>query len=161
MSGFGDDGRSDAGGAGMEQLESELAMLVRCLEAVQRRRSYPLERASYLLIGLVEREGPQSVGEIAHRLLLDASTVTRQVSVLADAGLVRKQANPADARSALVHATDHGLQKVCEMRKARFKRLELLFDGWSDSDREECGRMISRLNRSLVTAVSRDDKTEF
>jgi len=133
----------------MGPLEAELAMLVRGLEAVQRKRAYPLERAHYLLIRLIGEEGPQPIGEIARRLLLDGSTVTRQVAAMAAAGLVRKEANPADARSALVHATEAGIAKANAMRLQRFERLERLFHDWSEKERAECARVIGQLNASL------------
>lgn len=137
-------------------LEAELALLVRGLEAVQRRRVYPLERAHYLLIRLVETEGPKPVGEIARRLMLDDSTVTRQVAAMVEAGLVRKEANPDDARSALVHVTSAGLEKARAMREERFRRLEKLFQGWSQDDRAQCADVIARLNRSLQVLVGGD-----
>lgn len=137
-------------------LEAELALLVRGLEAVQRRRVYPLERAHYLLIRLVEAEGPKPVGEIARRLLLDDSTVTRQVAAMVECGLVRKEANPADARSALVHVTEKGVEKARAMREERFARLERLFHDWSEEERADCAAVIARLNRSLHTVVGRE-----
>lgn len=144
----------NARSSAMEPLETELAMLVRGLEAVQRRRAYPLERAHYLLVRLIGEEGPQPVGEIARRLLLDDSTVTRQVAAMTAAGLVRKKANPADARSALVHVTDAGLAKADAMRRQRFERMEHLFHDWTEEDRAECARVIGRLNVSLREVLS-------
>ncbi len=141
------------GGLAVEPLEAELALLVRGLEAVQRRRVYPLERAHYLLIRLIEEEGPKAIGEIARHLLLDASTVTRQVSAMADAGLVHKELNPSDARSALIHVTEAGLEKAAKMRLERFARLERLFNDWSEEDRSECAAVIARLNKSLREVV--------
>lgn len=151
-----DDEKRDAsplGGRAIQPLEAELALLVRGLEAVQRRRVYPLERAHYLVIRLIEEEGPKPVGEIARRLLLDASTVTRQLSVMVDSGLVRKEANPSDARSALIHVTQTGSEKASAMRSERVARLERLFQDWPESDRMECARVLARLNTSLREVI--------
>ena len=135
-------------------LEAELTMLARALEAVQRRRAYSLDRAAYLLIGLVEREGPQPVGEIARRLLLDGSTVTRQVAAMEKAGLVRKAPNPADARQAVVDVTDLGIEKAREMREQRYERLERVLADWSETDRDAAAALLSRLNRTLHASLA-------
>jgi DNA-binding MarR family transcriptional regulator len=137
----------------LDRLEAELALLVRGLEAVQRRRNYPLERAHYLLIRLIEEEGPKPVGEVARRLMLDDSTVTRQVAAMAEAGLLRKQPNPADARSALVLVTPTGRGKAGLMRRERLRRLEILFAGWSDERRLEGADVLGQLNRSLQRMI--------
>lgn len=131
------------------KLEWELAMLVRGLEAVQRRRSYLLERAHYLVIRMIEADGPQTIGAIARRLILDDSTVTRQIAAMAKAGLVTKRANPHDARSALVHVSAAGTAAAAEMRKQRFARLDILFAEWSEDERAAAAAVIGRLNRSL------------
>jgi DNA-binding MarR family transcriptional regulator len=107
----------------MADLEGELAMVARALEAVTRRRTYRLERAHYLLIRLVMEDGPQSVGRAARRLFLDGSTVTRQVAAMERLGLARKTSDPADARSAVVHVTPLGVRRAEAMRAERLRRL--------------------------------------
>ncbi|HET7413829.1 MAG TPA: MarR family transcriptional regulator [Pararhizobium sp.] len=134
----------------LADLEEALAFLVRGLEAVQRRRSYPLERAPYLLIGLIEREGPQTIGAAARRLLLDDSTVTRQVAVMVRHGLIRKAPKPGDARSIVLDVTAKGRAEAEAMRKARLKRLARLFRDWSEDEQQEGAKVLSRLNASLV-----------
>lgn len=134
----------------LDELEEALAFLVRGLEAVQRLRSYPLERAHYLLIGLIEREGPQSIGAAARHLLLDNSTVTRQVAVMVRQGLIRKVAHPDDARSSLLEVTPKGRAEAERMRAERLSRLGNLFRDWSEADRRTGARILARLNASLV-----------
>ncbi len=146
----GESGESHA----IAELEEALAFLVRGLEAVQRLRDYPLERAHYLLIGLIEREGPQSVGAAARHLLLDNSTVTRQVAVMARQGLIRKVAHPQDARSSLLEVTPKGHAEAARMRAERLLRLGRLFRDWSEEDRQAGARVIDRLNASLVDVAS-------
>ena len=140
-------------GGAIVALEAEITMLARTLEAVQRRRAYPLERAAYLLIGLIEAEGPQPIGEIARRLLLDGSTVTRQVAAMEKAGLLTKAANPADARSALVDVTPLGRDKAATMRRARHERLQRIFAAWPDDERREAARVLARINLALRTSL--------
>lgn len=138
---------------GMADLEEALAFLVRGLEAVQRRRSYPLERAHYLLIGLIEREGPQTIGTAARRLLLDNSTVTRQVAEMVRRGLIRKTANPDDARSTLLEVTADGVAEAAAMRAERMERIRHMVRGWSEDERRTGIDVLRRLNAALVDLV--------
>jgi DNA-binding MarR family transcriptional regulator len=146
-------------GIAIGPLEAELAWLVRGLEAIRRLRTYPLERAHYLLIRLVEEEGPQPIGEIARLLLLDDSTVTRQVAAMVEAGLVGKQTNPADGRSSLVAVLPAGREKAEAMRRERLARIENLFREWSEAERLDAARLIARLNRTLRETIA-DEQDE-
>jgi DNA-binding MarR family transcriptional regulator len=89
-------------------LERELAYLVRMLEAVQRKQHYPLERAQYMLLELLRENGPQPVANLAERLVLDSSTVARQVASMEQQELIDRIPNPDDGRSMLVRATQLG-----------------------------------------------------
>ncbi|HEU5019489.1 MAG TPA: MarR family transcriptional regulator [Pseudolabrys sp.] len=147
----------DTSGA-LADLEEALAFLVRGLEAVQRRRSYPLERAHYLLVGLIEREGPQTIGAVARRLLLDDSTVTRQVAAMVRHGLIRKAPRPGDARSIVLEVTAKGRDDAEAMRAARLKRLARLFRDWTEEERRQGAKVLSRLNASLIDVLKESQR---
>lgn len=134
-------------------LERELAYLVRMLEAVQRRRQYPLERAQYLLLELLG-EGPQPVASLAERLVLDSSTVTRQVAALEQQMLIDRLPHPDDGRSTLVRATRQGLIAAEQMRDMRLGRIALLFEDWNETDRATFAALLGRLNISLLRSLS-------
>jgi DNA-binding MarR family transcriptional regulator len=138
----------------LETLEQELAQLVRALEAAQRKRVYPLDRAQYLLLGLLEREGPQPAVSLARQLLLDDSTVTRQVAAMEAEGLIDRSPSPQDGRSMLVRATRHGLRMAAQMRKMRLGRIKLLFDGWTEAERSRLATLLAKLNQSFRQALS-------
>lgn len=138
---------------GIVALEYELSFLVRRIEAVQRHRTYPLMRAHYLVLLLLERDGPQPHGYIASELNLDASTVTRQITAMVDNNLITKQDHPDDKRSAILHATEHGLEKMEQMRQARLTRVRRLFKDWDPDARCQAAAMIARLNKSLAAAL--------
>lgn len=162
MSEISDLQRQDAAGTDRAEdahakLEQALAMLTRLLEAVQRRRSYPLERAQYLLILLLEREGTLSIGEAARRLMLDESTATRQIAGMEQQGLVRKTVNPEDTRSALVSVTPEGSQRAAAMRAERMQRVAVLVASWTVEEREQAAEVLARLNKSLFEVLMRPD----
>lgn len=137
-------------------LERELAYLVRWLEAVQRRRRYKLERAHYLLLNLLIEDGSQSVGRIAERLRLDASTVTRQVSVMTELGLVCKQPRPEDRRGGMVCATESGRQQASDVRQEREQRVEQLVRDWPEAQRRLLVDALSGLNEALCHIIDED-----
>lgn len=138
------------------ELERELAYLVRWLEAVQRRRRYKLERAHYLLLSLLIEDGSQSVGRIAERLRLDASTVTRQVAVMTELGLVCKQPRPEDRRGGMVCATELGRQQASDVRRERVRRVEQLVQDWPEAQRRQLVDALNGLNDSLCHIIDED-----
>lgn len=130
-------------------LEQEFALLARVLEANNRKRAYPLDRAPYLLL-LRLADGPQSISALADMLLLDDSTVTRQVAAMQKRGLIKKVRNPADKRGALVERTAKGAGEVEAMRATRLQRIAVLFGDWPSRDREKLAELMGRANARLV-----------
>ncbi|EKF74803.1 MarR family transcriptional regulator [Alcanivorax hongdengensis A-11-3] len=137
-------------------LEQELAFLVRWLEATRRDHSYPLERAHYLMLLLLMADGPQSTSQIAERLRLDSSTVTRQVSVMAQRGLVRKQPNPQDRRGAMVCASAAGEQEATRMRRLREEKVALMVADWPESKKQALVSALGDLNVALCEMLDGD-----
>jgi DNA-binding MarR family transcriptional regulator len=134
-------------------LERELVVLTRLLEAAQRRTAYPMERAHYLVLSLVEAHGPQSIGGLAARLALDDSTVTRQVAAMERAGLLEKQQNPIDRRGMMIEATAHGLKEMRRMRTLRLDRIGRLMRRWDSAERRRFGTLLSAFNASLLDHI--------
>lgn len=75
-----------------------------------------LKTTQYSLLSHVLTFGPIRPGELAAEMKMDASTLTRNLRPLVDAGWVSLQAG-ADARSRLVHITDAGRQKRAEAQR--------------------------------------------
>lgn len=138
----------------VEALEYELAFLVRRLEAVRRRFNFGLERAHYLLLILLERNDRQSVGTLAEQVNLDASTVTRQVAAMKQAGLVNKLDNPDDRRGGFVTITETGRTAAANARARRLERVERAFRDWSEDDRREFARLTARYNDAVRDALN-------
>lgn len=140
-----------------DALEYELAFLVRRMEALRRRFHYGLERAHYLLLTLLERNDRQSVGALAEQVNLDASTVTRQVAAMKNAGLVEKHDNPDDRRGGFVTITEAGRDAAAEVRARRLERVEEVFRHWSEQDRREFARLTARYNDQLRDMLNNEE----
>ena len=136
-------------GSSTAVIEHQLVMLARWLEAAQRKHSYPMDRASYLLLLRLERDGPQRVAALAASLGLDGSTVTRQLAALDSRGWVQRSTDPLDARVTVVEATSAGLTAVDDLRRLRQGRIDALFGDWSAAERAELGRVLGHLNEVL------------
>src|SRR4051794_15802105 len=83
---------------GVDQLERELAVLTRRIEAAARRSDLhrEMDRAGYLIARTVDEQGTASVGVLAERLGLDGSTVTRQLDALESRGFIEREIDAAD-----------------------------------------------------------------
>jgi DNA-binding MarR family transcriptional regulator len=143
--------------AGMEtktaakDLEFALALLARSMEAIYRQRRYPLERSHHLLRTL--SEGPRRSRDLADVLLLDHSTIARQVSALEKLGLARRKPDPDDGRSDLVATTAKG-EALCAATSAmRVKRIETLLESWSGEQRRALVESLKHLNGDLSQSL--------
>jgi DNA-binding MarR family transcriptional regulator len=82
-----------------------------------------LKNSQYSLLSHVVLLGPLRPGELARRIRMDASTLTRNLQPLVDRGLVQVTAGD-DARSRLVSATPAG-QALREEAKKVWKQAQL------------------------------------
>lgn len=109
-----------------------------------------LERSSYGILCLLDDEGPQRLGQIAAAFHLDPSTITRQVQAVERIGLVARTQDPQDRRAALLDLTVDGREAVRAARTHRRRMLDLLLDDWSESDRAEFLRCLTRFNETVT-----------
>jgi DNA-binding MarR family transcriptional regulator len=137
-------------------IELELIKLVRHLEVFGRRSSayVRVDRAGYLAMRMLEGLGPVSANALAQALRLDASTVTRQITVLECQGYVERCANPADGRSSTIVLTPAGQQAMHEVERERRRHIEALVSDWDDAGRADLGSALTRLNAALVASVA-------
>lgn len=95
-----------------------------------------LERASLHRLSRVE---------LARRMHLSASTVTRMAAPMEKLGLVARESDERDARLAFVVLTRAGLKKVKEARVTFTKQASYLFqDRWSEDESEQLSVLLHR-----------------
>lgn len=84
--------------------------------------------------------------ELAKRMHISASTVTRMATPLEKIGLVFRQADSRDARLAFVVLAETGLEKVREARDTFAKQASYVFrDRWPEEDLEQLSDLLHRL----------------
>lgn len=102
----------------------------------------------FLLSRVAER--PTRLMELAERLGLDPSTISRKVQELEGAGLLTRQPDSDDRRAATLDVTPRGKEVVELAERGRLAFLERLLEGWSESDRRELARLLGRLGDALA-----------
>ncbi|NLO79752.1 MAG: winged helix-turn-helix transcriptional regulator [Xanthomonadaceae bacterium] len=75
-----------------------------------------LKGTQYALMGHVRKLGPVRLSDLAREMRLDASTLTRNLKPLTEAGWLRVEVG-ADGRSRLVTITEAGLAKYSEAQR--------------------------------------------
>ncbi|MEU9604727.1 MarR family transcriptional regulator [Streptomyces sp. NPDC048057] len=110
-----------------------------------------MDRAAYLLLNRLDREGPMGVKALAAGMGIDSSTVTRQVAPLVDTGLVKRTSHPEDGRAVVLQLSPRGQARLEEVRNSRRALMEQVTDGWSDSERESFTSLLTRFNQALST----------
>jgi DNA-binding MarR family transcriptional regulator len=138
--------------AGVERMAEGI---VRLTIELQRRKeggpsAHELTTTQALALRVVVTEGPQRIGAIAGWLGVTVATASRTVDALAGAGLVRREADQADARAVRVVATAHGKREF-RVRRERFTRaLARLSDDLSEIERRQLADALEALGRLFL-----------
>ena len=107
----------------LDTLQHEVAVFARRAEQTrlggvgQVRNS--MDRAAYLLLNRLDKEGPMGVKALAASMGIDSSTVTRQVAPLVDTGLVKRTSHPEDGRAVVLQLSPRGPSRLEEVRSSR------------------------------------------
>jgi DNA-binding MarR family transcriptional regulator len=102
-------------------------------------------------LSVVVFAGPIGIGALAAAEGVAAPTMSRLVDGLERDALVRRRADPADARGVLVEATAAGRTILKKGRRRRVRTLAERLEGLSAEELEQIGRgaaLIERVTRS-------------
>ncbi|WP_421856062.1 MarR family winged helix-turn-helix transcriptional regulator [Oricola sp.] len=84
--------------------------------------------------------------ELAKRMHVSASTVTRMAAPMEKLGLLTRKADERDARLAFVVLTEAGRTRLSEARATFAKRANYVFqDRWDDAELEQLSALLNRL----------------
>lgn len=93
-----------------------------------------LHPTDYKVLGMLERLGPLSAGEIARRSGLANASVTNLVDRLEQKGFVRRVADPTDRRRVIAEAVPDQLASARSLFASTRRSLARLYDRYSDRD---------------------------
>lgn len=145
-------------GAMMRDLHGALIDIVSAMNRPQRddelvrEAGITLDRALFRLLVAVERLGPIGVVELAERIGLDHTTVSRQIAKLDSMGLVARQGSVADRRVREAVITAEGKLMTDKLDAARERMSRAIFDAWDEKDIAD----LVRLMRRFADAFNRD-----
>jgi DNA-binding MarR family transcriptional regulator len=100
-----------------------------------------------VLLCHLDQHGPMTVGALAARLNADRSVVSRQIRQLAQLGLVRMYADPADRRNRIISLTQLAEERLNALGRAGTLWMESQLSGWETAD---LARLVSYLGRLLA-----------
>lgn len=144
------------GAAGMTVVTS----IMRAQQLLQARvdetlKPFGLTFARYELLTLLSfsREGRMPMSSASARLQVHATSVTNTVDRLETAGLVRREAHPADGRSTLVVLTDAG-RDLGASASAALNAEVFERPGLDSADAESLIQVVARLRRDAGDPVT-------
>ncbi|MER5543329.1 MarR family winged helix-turn-helix transcriptional regulator [Streptomyces sp. NPDC001118] len=142
----------------LDTLQHEVAVFARRAEQTrlggvgQVRNS--MDRAAYLLLNRLDKEGPMGVKALAASMGIDSSTVTRQVAPLVDTGLVKRTSHPEDGRAVVLQLSPRGVARLEEVRSSRRQLMAELTQDWAPEEREQFCTLLTRFNRALSARMT-------
>lgn len=104
----------------------------------------------------LEREEALSVNDLAIRLCLEKSSVSRLVDVLELRNLVKTGSDPVDGRRRIVSLTSTGQKKLAAIHKQANRRVQAALQQLNSSEQEEVARGLELYARALRSSASND-----
>ncbi len=98
-----------------------------------------------LLEALAAASTPLSVGQIGDAVGVDQPRASRLVQQAVEMGLVRREADPDDARRTRVALTEEGALLARRFRGARRDAVGTALAGFTDEERAELARLLAKL----------------
>ncbi|GAB3958797.1 MarR family transcriptional regulator [Actinoallomurus acanthiterrae] len=140
-------------------LEHEIGVLLRrarALSTQMMREVHPgLDSAAYgLLVGLREC-APARPSDLAEYFGIGKATMTRQLKVLEELGLIERRPDPDDRRAHRFDLTVEGRSRMDAISEARQDKFHRLLGAWPEEDVRVLATMLARFNR-LVGRVKID-----
>jgi len=119
-------------------------------ERLQRALGVSLSETNLGVLGLVQRQGPIAVSDVARRLEVDLSNASRQLRALEDQGLVTRTVDPDDRRVARVAITAAGRRVLDRARAVALNDYAVALDDWTARDRAHLADLLDRFRVALL-----------
>ncbi|MFB6722578.1 MarR family winged helix-turn-helix transcriptional regulator [Kribbella sp. NPDC056345] len=143
--------------ASAQELLEGVSSLIRAVRCIEHKHLMPgnggLRRSDASVLKVLMRDGEQRGGEIAAKLGVDASVVSRQLTTLEADGLVSRRPDPADARVGLVRVSDDGKARLADLYSAYTKQLRSALADFDDDAVRDAANVLQRLARAVTEAA--------
>lgn len=148
------DGESIIGLQRAWQISTRQAQLPAVEERLQLAAGLTLTRPARIVLAHLSERGALHVSELAAVSGVDVSTMSRTLRHLGDSGFISRQPG-CDLRAVLVSITEAGEKGVAQMRAAGQQMLRDVLCGWSETDRNELSRLMTRFAEDFSTYLGR------
>ncbi|MGW4755175.1 MarR family winged helix-turn-helix transcriptional regulator [Streptomyces chartreusis] len=105
----------------------------------------PLDRAAVALLRQVADSEPLRPGELAARLGVEASHVTRTVQQLQRTGCVTRVPDPQDRRAQRIELTESGRRAIVRVRDAGARGMQLALADWTPEELRQLATLFHRM----------------
>ena len=116
---------------------------------MQEARSRPdLTRREFFTMQLLRRmssQGPVRMGDLARKMDISLSALSKTMQSLEDRDYVRREIDPSDRRYTLASLTEHGLALEEELRANANSMVRAVFDQFGTENTEEFFRLADQL----------------
>ena len=131
---------------------SSLIRAVRCVEHRHLAFDGGLRRADASVLKVLSRDGEQRGGELAAKLGVDASVVSRQLTALEADGLVSRRPDPADARVGLVSLAPRGKAQLEALYSSYTRQLRAALADLDDDALLAAAQTMQRIATAITDA---------
>jgi DNA-binding MarR family transcriptional regulator len=126
-------------------------------KAAMQAMSQPVDLEHVAVVDAIEEGSEEpgaevTVGDVAERLGIDPSRASRVVTAAIKAGYVRRLASQADGRRICLELTPDGQRIVDNAHQHRQALYHNLMHDWSDDDRAEFARLLTRFADAVTEA---------
>lgn len=114
-----------------------------------------LPSALVSVLFMLAARGECRQNELAADLCVSQSSLSRQMSDLADAGYVERNPDPTDKRAFRVRVSDQGHEVLEETKQRRAARLRSMLEDWSQEEALAAVSSLQRLSETFGAAIHR------
>jgi DNA-binding MarR family transcriptional regulator len=137
----------------LRRIEQEVGVLLRRVRRVigdRARAVHPdLQPSSYLLLSHLAESGPLRASAVVEEMGIDKGAVSRQITHLAELGLLDRTRDPDDGRAMLLAVTDDARARLDRVARDRSERFGQLLREWTDTELAAFGAELGRYNTAL------------
>lgn len=127
----------------------------RAWDHMSARAGISVDRASAVMLQFLNQSEQQHchLSDLAHKLGIEAPSVTRKVQQLEREGLVVRVIDPADKRASVLKTTVRGRQIVERLHKAKHELFSEVLQDWPAEDRTAFAHLFSKLAEDMATLI--------
>lgn len=134
------------------ELVDEMSLLLRAARAMAQRSTARVDMPAPLvgLLWTLYSHGALRQNQLAEKLCISESALSRQIAVLAADGLIERTRSEDDGRVSLVQISDAGRDRMTIALEHRVDEYSPKFADWSEEQTRDVLDTVARLRRAIA-----------